>query len=69
MRARSARWGTWCARGAATGWRGWAGATCAAPQDFSFGRGLIAGGDLFREKSTGCWWLICSERKVLLAGG
>jgi hypothetical protein len=30
----------------------------------SFGWWLMAGALL-----AGCWWLICSERKVLLAGG
>jgi hypothetical protein len=29
----------------------------------------MAGADLFLEKSTVGWWLVCSERKVLLAGG
>jgi hypothetical protein len=32
----------------------------------------LAGADLFREKKVllvDCWWLVCSERKVLLAGG
>jgi hypothetical protein len=29
----------------------------------------LAGADLFGEKSTAGWWLVCSERKVLLAGG
>jgi hypothetical protein len=33
--------------------------------------GRSAGADLLWEKSTvaGCWWLICSERKLLLTGG
>jgi hypothetical protein len=33
---------------------------------------LVAGAGLFWEKSTAdwlCWWMICYERKVLLAGG
>jgi hypothetical protein len=30
---------------------------------------LVAGADLFGEKNIGCWWLVCSERKVLLSGG
>jgi hypothetical protein len=29
----------------------------------------LAGADFFREKSTADWLLVCSERKVLLAGG
>jgi hypothetical protein len=30
---------------------------------------LMTGAGLFREKSTAGWWLVCSERKVLLTGG
>jgi hypothetical protein len=54
------------------------------PAACSFGWWLMAGADLFRdkstvgwllvaglfrEKSTADWWLVWSERKVLLAGG
>jgi hypothetical protein len=35
----------------------------------SFGWWLMAGADLYWEKSTTGWLLVCSERKVLLAGG
>jgi hypothetical protein len=32
---------------------------------------LLTGVDLFERKVSlgGCWWLVCSEIKVLLAGG
>jgi hypothetical protein len=30
---------------------------------------LVTGANLFLEKSTDGWWLVRSERKVLLAGG
>jgi hypothetical protein len=36
---------------------------------YSFGWLLMAGAGLFREKNTAGWLLVCSERKVLLAGG
>jgi hypothetical protein len=37
----------------------------------SFGWLLVAGADCSERKvlPTGCWWLVCSERKVLVAGG
>jgi hypothetical protein len=37
---------------------------------YSFGWWLMAGADFFERKVllADCWWLVCSERKVLLAG-
>jgi hypothetical protein len=31
--------------------------------------GLVAAANLFSERNTFGWWLVCFERKILLTGG
>jgi hypothetical protein len=45
--------------------------SCRENSACSFGCWLMAGAVFFERKVlvAGCWWLVCSERKVLLVGG